>query len=117
MEPPGNPQNVVRVKLARPVAFCPHLSMGLALSQVRHDFVRLPSGISLGEAKVGHFETGPLHNNLEKRWSELSWVDCVNRYAESGGPRSQGDSFGIPERQRILTLNFRTADLCNTTHV
>jgi hypothetical protein len=25
-----------------------------------------PSGIHLREAKVGHFEMGPLHNNLEK---------------------------------------------------
>jgi hypothetical protein len=40
--------------------------MGLALSLVADDFVRLPSGISLREAKVKVLETGPLHNNLEK---------------------------------------------------
>jgi hypothetical protein len=39
--------------------------MGLALSKIGNDFVRLPSGISLREAKMGHFEAGPLHNNLE----------------------------------------------------
>jgi len=49
----------------RPVAFRPHLSMGLALSKIGNDFVRLPSGISFREAKVKHFESGPLHNNLE----------------------------------------------------
>jgi hypothetical protein len=40
--------------------------MGLALSQIGNDFVRLPSGQSPGEAKVRHFEIGPLHNILEK---------------------------------------------------
>ena len=32
---------------------------------IRSDLVRLPSGQSLREAKVRHFEAGPLHNNLE----------------------------------------------------
>jgi len=44
-----------------------HLRLGLALSQTANAFVRLPSGISLREATVGHFEIGPLHNNLEKK--------------------------------------------------
>jgi len=51
----------------RAMAFCARLSMGLALSEIGNDFVRLPSGRSLREAKVRHFETGPVHNNLEKR--------------------------------------------------
>jgi len=50
----------------RPVAFRPHLSMGLALSQIENDFVRLPSGRSLREAKVWYLKIGPLHKNLEK---------------------------------------------------
>jgi hypothetical protein len=41
--------------------------MGLALSQIGNDFVRLPSGISLREAEVKILETGPLHNFLGKR--------------------------------------------------
>ena len=36
--------------------------------QIRNDFVHLPSGRSLGEAKVGHFEIGPLHNFLAKKF-------------------------------------------------
>jgi len=50
----------------RPVAFRPHLSMGLVFAQIRNDFVRLPSGKILREAKVRHFEVGPLHNFLGK---------------------------------------------------
>ena len=52
--------------LLGPVAFRPHLSMGLALSKSANDYLRLPSGRSLREAKVGHFEVGPLHNFLDK---------------------------------------------------
>jgi len=50
----------------RPVAFRPHFSMGLALSKIGKDLVRLPSGRSPREAKVKILEVGPLHNNLEK---------------------------------------------------
>ena len=35
----------------------------------------LPSGICLREAKVDVLEIGPLHNILEKRWSEPCWVE------------------------------------------
>ena len=48
----------------RPVALHPHLTGGLALSQIGNDFVRLPSGISLREATFKVLETGPLHNCL-----------------------------------------------------
>ena len=34
----------------------------MGLSQIRNDFVLLPSGRSLREANVRHFEIGPLHN-------------------------------------------------------
>jgi len=40
--------------------------MGLALSKIGNDFVRLPSGRSLREAKVKVLGAGPLHNFLEK---------------------------------------------------
>jgi len=40
--------------------------MGLVLSRSANYFVRLPSGVSLGEAKVGILEIGPLHNFLWK---------------------------------------------------
>ena len=50
----------------RAMAFCARLSMGLALSKTGNDFVRLPSGHSLRDAKVGILETGPLHNFLGK---------------------------------------------------
>jgi hypothetical protein len=33
-----------------------------------------PSGSSLREAKVEILEIGPLHNFLEKGWSEPNWV-------------------------------------------
>jgi hypothetical protein len=33
-----------------------------------NDFVRLPSGVSPREAKVGILEIGPLHNFLEKEF-------------------------------------------------
>jgi hypothetical protein len=48
--------------------------MGLALSSSANDFGRLPSGCSPREAKVRHLEVGPLHNVLEKGWSEPGWV-------------------------------------------
>jgi hypothetical protein len=34
----------------------------------------LPSGRSLREAMIGHFETGPLHGFLGKRLSEQRWA-------------------------------------------
>jgi hypothetical protein len=40
--------------------------VGLALSKSADDFVRLPSGISLREAKLRILEIGPLHDFLEK---------------------------------------------------
>jgi hypothetical protein len=39
---------------------------GLALSHSANDSLRLPSGTSLGEAKVKILEIGPLHKNLER---------------------------------------------------
>lgn len=48
--------------------------MGLALSQIANDLVRLPSGQSLREAELKVMETGRVHNFLEKGWSEPSWV-------------------------------------------
>jgi len=33
------------------VAFCPLISMGLALAKIGNDFVRLPLGIGLREAR------------------------------------------------------------------
>ena len=47
-------------------------TLGLTLPRFADDFVRLPSGIRLREAEVGHFEIGPLHNYLEKGVSEPS---------------------------------------------
>jgi hypothetical protein len=40
--------------------------MNLFLLLIVNDFARLPSGRSPREAKVKHFEVGPLHNVLEK---------------------------------------------------
>jgi hypothetical protein len=54
-------------RLLRPVAFRPYLTMGLSLSKIRNDFVRLPLGTSLREATVKVVEIGPLHDFLEKR--------------------------------------------------
>jgi hypothetical protein len=48
--------------------------MGLALLKIGNDFVRLPAGRNLREAKVRHLEIGPLHNILEKGWSEPGWM-------------------------------------------
>ena len=48
--------------------------MGLALLKIADDLERLPSGRSPREAKVGILEIGPLHNFLEKWWSEPCWV-------------------------------------------
>jgi hypothetical protein len=41
--------------------------MVLALSEIANDFVRLPSGQSLREAKGKVVEIGPLHKFLGKR--------------------------------------------------
>ena len=41
----------VQMGSLRPVAFRPHLPMGLALSLIRNYFVRLPSGVSLKGGK------------------------------------------------------------------
>jgi hypothetical protein len=42
-------------------------TLGLTLPRFADDFVRLPSGIRLREAKIEVLEIGPLHNFLEKR--------------------------------------------------
>jgi hypothetical protein len=68
--------------------------MGLALSRIANDLVRLPSGVSPREAKVRHFEIGPLHNCLEKSVSEPTWVGQVKSDTESELLRSQEDSLG-----------------------
>ena len=67
----------VRRNYLRPVAFRPHLTMGLALAKIGNDFECLPSGRSPREAKVNELGIGPLHNFLENGWSELSWVGRV----------------------------------------
>ena len=56
------------------MALRPHLTVGLALSENANELVHLPSGRSPREAKVEVLEIGPLHNFLEKWWSEPSWV-------------------------------------------
>jgi hypothetical protein len=66
--------------------------MGLALPRNRDHFVSLPSGQSLGEAEVGILEAGPLHNNLEKRWSEPSWLEQVEHDIDSEFLPCQEDS-------------------------
>jgi hypothetical protein len=66
-EMPEKPRSRVRRNDLKPVAFHPHLSMGLALAKIRNELVRLLSGQSLREATVRHFEAGPLHNYLGKR--------------------------------------------------
>jgi hypothetical protein len=38
----GKTEKQVQIKSLRPIAFRPHLSMGLALAQTANDFVRLP---------------------------------------------------------------------------
>ena len=91
--------------LLRPVAFLPHLSVGLALSKTGNDFVRLPSGISPREAWVKVLEVGPLHNFLEKGVSEPSWVGKVVNDTERELPRSQDDSLGIAEQLETNILN------------
>jgi hypothetical protein len=91
--------------LLDPIALPPHFSMGLALSQITNDCVRLPSGQSLREAKVKVLETGPLHNFLEKGVSEPSWVGKVVNDTERELPRSQDDSLGIAERLEMNTFN------------
>jgi hypothetical protein len=53
----------------------PNLSMGLALSKNGNGCLRLPLGISPREAGVKIFGIGPLHNFLEKGWSEPEWIE------------------------------------------
>jgi hypothetical protein len=55
----------------RPVAFLPHLSMGLAFSPIRTELVGLLSGRSLREAKIRHLRIGPLHKVLKKGGENL----------------------------------------------
>jgi hypothetical protein len=56
--------------------------MDLGLSGIRIDFVRLPSGESLREAEVGHFEIGPLHSYLGKGVGEPSWIGRIENDSE-----------------------------------
>ena len=65
-EPQEKPGTRIQTKLLSPVAFRPHLSMGLVLSKTANGCLRLPFGYSLREAKMGHFEVGPLHSFLER---------------------------------------------------
>jgi hypothetical protein len=56
--------------------------MGSPLSKNVNDFMRLPSGNSLREAKIRHFEIGPLHSFLGKKLSEPRWVGQVDKDIE-----------------------------------
>jgi hypothetical protein len=56
--------------------------MGSPLSKNVYDFMRLPSGNSLREAKIRHFEIGPLHSFLGKKLSEPRWVGQVDKDIE-----------------------------------
>jgi hypothetical protein len=53
--------------LARPVAFYPSFTMGLAVPKNGETLARLPSGGRLREAWLEHLGIDPLHNFLEKR--------------------------------------------------
>jgi hypothetical protein len=100
-------QGGVRFSYLRPVAFRPYLSRGLAFSKCLNDSMRLPSGISPREAKVGILKIGALHNSLEKGLSEPSWVGYVKNNSESELARSQEDSRWMSERLRIQWLRGR----------
>jgi len=49
-------------------------------------FVRLPSGIRLLEAKIRVLEVGPLHNVLEKGWSEPCWARKLQTTLNENSP-------------------------------
>ena len=53
--------------------------MGLALSKIGNDLVRLPSGRGLREATFKVLEIGPLHNFLEKGVSEPRLVGYLEK--------------------------------------
>jgi hypothetical protein len=63
-----------------------------------------PSGGRLREAKINVIETGPLHNDLEKGWSEPRWVGKTFSDTERGPLRSQADSLWIINR---LQMRYR----------
>jgi hypothetical protein len=60
-----------------------------------------PQARAGGEATVGHFETGPLHNKLEKGWSEPSWMGYFGENSYRLLMESQEISFKPPERLQI----------------
>jgi len=45
----------------------------------------LPSGRGLREATLGHLGIGPLHKNLEKRWSEPRSVGKLGKMMKENG--------------------------------
>jgi len=58
----------------RLMVFRLRFSMGLLLSKIGGDMVRLPSGRSLREAKLRILEANSFHDFLGKGRSEPGWV-------------------------------------------
>jgi hypothetical protein len=85
------PRTRSQTGLLRPVAFRPHLTMGLALSRIANDFVRLPSGRSPREAKVRHLEVGPLHSSLRKWCPDFFFDIPLRRLHLHGSHRLASD--------------------------
>jgi hypothetical protein len=84
-------------------AILSHLPMGFILSKIRNNFVRLPSGTSPREAKVGHIKIGPLHTNLEKRGlSEPGWVREPKIICKQTLTESQEDYPRRPNDRRLF---------------
>jgi len=67
--PPFSGATTIRQEDPQGTSF--RFTLGLTLPRFADDFVRLPSGIRLREAKIEVLEIGPLHNFLEKgcKWT------------------------------------------------
>jgi len=84
--------------LTRPLAFRLHLSMGLALSQIGNDFVRLPQAAASGRQRSRYLRQAHFITSSKKGASEPNWIGKVVNDTERKLPQSQEDSLGIPER-------------------
>ena len=63
------------MNVLRPVAFRPHLTMGLALNGFRNDGIRLPAGTGPGEANLEQFEVS-LHpvSSIEEEYTGMKQI-------------------------------------------
>jgi len=88
----------------RPIAFRPHLSMGLALSRIGNDFVRLPQASALGRQRSGILRQAHFITSSQEGLGEPSRaVKDIKNYGKGK----------LPPKSRMISTPCNTNQQCN----